>query len=129
MQKTIEHPIDIREQTITMSSPVQKTVKKLAPFAEWHSSLKSDVTKATIDARIKRVQRGLYGDVKNVGDGVCELRIDYGPGYRIYFTEVQGTVVLLLAGGDKSSQKDDMRLAKKFLRDIEATAKQKRGKQ
>lgn len=111
-----------------MSSPVHKTVKKLAPFVEWHSSLKSDVTKATVDARIKRVQLGLYGDVKNVGDGVCELRIDFGPGYRIYFTEVGGTVVLLLAGGDKSSQKDDMKMAKRFLQDIKESAKQKRGK-
>lgn len=76
--------------------------------------------RAIIEARIKRLESGLYGDVESVGHGVSELRIHIGSGYRVYFTEVQGAVVLLLAGGDKSTQKTDIKLARKMINDIKA---------
>ena len=68
--------------------------------------------RASILARIYRLVLGLYGDVKSVGGNVSELRIDYGPGYRVYFTERHGDIVILLAGGDKRTQSRDIETAK-----------------
>lgn len=73
---------------ITLSSPTEKkTAKRTAAFRHWHEALKDQVTRAVVAARIERLQMGLYGDVKPVGDGVSELRIDHSPGFRVYFTE------------------------------------------
>lgn len=84
-------------------------------------SLKDVKSKATIDARIKRLQFGNRGDVEPVGEGVSELRIDFGPGWRVYFSETYtGDFVLLLAGGDKSTQKADIMKARRSLRDLKA---------
>lgn len=69
--------------------------------------------------RIGRLERGNFGDVKSVGDGVRELRIAHGPGYRLYFAERDGTVVLLLCGGDKGSQARDIRAAKRLAAETE----------
>ena len=68
--------------------------------------------------RITRLERGLFGDVKAVGDGVRELRIDYGPGFRVYFVQRGTTIVVLLCGGDKSSQKADIARARKLALEV-----------
>ncbi len=78
------------------------------PFPEWRDSLRDTKAKARIRIRLDRVRQGNLGDYRSVGEGVFELRIDYGPGYRIYFGRIESTIVLLLCGGDKSSQDRDI---------------------
>ena len=87
------------------------------PFLEWYNGVRDIKTKVKIDARLDRIELGNLGDYKTVGEGVCELRINYGPGYRIYFGQIGSTVVLLLCGGDKSTQKNDIRKAIEYWRD------------
>ena len=86
-------------------------IRKTEVFARWLDDLRDLRARARIQVRIERLASGHYGDVKPVGAGVSELRIDYGPGYRVYFTKRGGTVVILLAGGDKRSQASDIRTA------------------
>ena len=81
------------------------------PFDEWFDSLRDRKAKVKIDGRLTRVREGNLGDCRFVGEGVYELKIDYGPGYRVYFGQVGSTVVLLLCGGDKSTQEGDIRQA------------------
>jgi putative addiction module killer protein len=81
------------------------------PFPEWRDSLRDPKAKARIRIRLDRVRQGNLGDYCSVGEGVFELRIDYGPGYRIYFGQIESTIVLLLCGGDKSTQERDIRKA------------------
>ena len=88
------------------------TEEGAAPFAVWLERLRDAQARAQIQRRLARVRLGLLGDYKAVGDGVYELRVDTGPGYRIYWAQVGKTVVLLLCGGDKSSQAADMAKAK-----------------
>jgi putative addiction module killer protein len=76
-----------------------------APFLEWLYSLRDKVAVYRVRARIDRVELGNFGMVKSLGDGVSELKIDHGPGYRVYYAMSGKTVVLLLVGGDKSTQK------------------------
>ena len=87
------------------------------PFVEWFESFKDKVIQARIDTRLERVTNGNYGDHKAVGSGVFELRYHFGSGYRVYFAEDGDTLVLLLTGGDKSSQKKDVELEKVYLQD------------
>ena len=86
-------------------------VRKTAQFAEWIDSLRDTAGRARIQVRIERMAQGLLGDVKPVGQGVSELRIDCGPGYRVYFTKRGRELIVLLAGGDKSTQAADIRTA------------------
>ena len=88
------------------------TIKESSIYAKWFDGLKDIEAKARIDRRIKRAARGDYGDVKPVGENVSELRLHFGPGYRIYFTERFGTIFFLLVGGAKKTQKEDIKLAK-----------------
>ena len=87
------------------------------PFSEWLDSLRDLKAKFKIDGRLDRVQEGNLGDYRSVGECVCELRINYGPGYRVYFGQVEETIVLLLIGGDKSTQEQDIRKAQKYWTD------------
>jgi putative addiction module killer protein len=80
-------------------------------FDTWFSNLGDRQAKARVAARIRRLSLGNPGDVRPVGSGVSEMRIDYGPGYRVYFKQHGETVVLLLCGGDKRSQSSDIRRA------------------
>lgn len=80
-------------------------------FADWLEKLRDRSAKSKILVRIDRLRFGLTGDVKPVGQGISELRIDYGPGYRLYYTRRGLNLVFLLAGGDKSSQTRDIRKA------------------
>ncbi|MCA2692518.1 MAG: type II toxin-antitoxin system RelE/ParE family toxin [Microcystis aeruginosa Ma_QC_Ch_20071001_S25D] len=87
------------------------------PFDNWFDSIRVSKTQTIISKRLDRVRMGNLGDYRSVGGGVFELRIDYGPGYRIYFGQVGTTIVLLLCGGDKSSQIKDIRQAQEYWRD------------
>jgi len=93
-------------------------VQKTDTFANWIDSLRDQRAVAAILRRIARMERGLFGDVEPVGEGVSELRIDQGPGYRVYFIKTGKTVVVLLCGGDKSTQKKDIKAAKALARNL-----------
>ncbi|HDS0950056.1 TPA: type II toxin-antitoxin system RelE/ParE family toxin [Stenotrophomonas maltophilia] len=82
-----------------------------AAFTRWLENLADLRARAVIVERLQRVARGLQGDVRSIGSGVSELRIGYGPGYRVYFTRREGVIVVLLMGGDKSTQPRDIRRA------------------
>ncbi|MDU8491955.1 type II toxin-antitoxin system RelE/ParE family toxin [Pseudomonas syringae pv. actinidiae] len=94
-----------------------KTIKQTATFHTWESKLKDRRAKAAIAARIIRVANGLMGDVSPVGQGVSELRIHYGPGYRVYFQQRGDELVILLCGGDKATQSRDIETAKTLAKD------------
>lgn len=83
-------------------------VRQTDQYARWFEKLRDKRTKARINARIRRLSLGNPGDVRAVGQGVSELRIDYGPGYRIYYVQRGQSLVILLAGGDKSTQARDI---------------------
>ena len=93
------------------------TVDGKNPFDNWFDFLRDRRAKAKIRARLDRVEDGNLGDYKSVGEGVFELRIDYGPGYRIYFGQEGSKIILLLCGGDKSTQIQDIRKAKEYWED------------
>ncbi len=94
-------------------------VSETATFTRWIERLRDLRARARILARIDRLAFGHLGDVKSVGGGVSELRIDHGPGYRVYFTWRGRALVLLLCGGDKSSQARDIELARDLAKEIE----------
>ncbi len=96
-----------------------QTVDGHVPFREWRESLPDHKVAAAIRARLRRIQRGLFGDCKAVGDGVLEFRIDLGPGYRGYFFRSGRQVILLLCGGDKNTQARDIANARSYRRDYE----------
>ncbi|MCU0542404.1 MAG: type II toxin-antitoxin system RelE/ParE family toxin [Oscillatoriaceae cyanobacterium Prado104] len=89
------------------------------PFTEWLDSLRDRNVRVRIKSRLDRVEQGNLGDVKSVGEGVFELRINYGPGYRIYFGQVGLTIVLILIAGDNSTQEKDIRQAIAYWKDYE----------
>lgn len=86
-------------------------VRQTERFAKWFARLRDRTARARIQARIDRARFGNLGDVRPVGSGVSEMRIDVGPGYRLYFVQRGGQLIVLLCGGDKSSQKKDIREA------------------
>jgi putative addiction module killer protein len=92
-------------------------IRQSANFVKWLRGLKDMQGRARIQMRLDRFERGLFGDVKPVGDGVSELRIDYGPGYRIYFVQRGQVMVILLCGGNKGTQSRDIITAKKLAAD------------
>lgn len=94
-------------------------VRKTDIFTKWFTKLSDRKAKARIQARIDRVEMGNFGNVSPVGEGVSELRIFYGPGYRVYFIQRNSTVVILLSGGDKSSQLSDIKKAKEISKQLE----------
>ena len=87
-------------------------------YSEWFESLRDRQARARIDVRIRRLSLGNPGDVKPVGEGVSEMRIDYGPGYRVYFVQRGETLVILLAGGDKRTQERDIQIALELARKL-----------
>jgi putative addiction module killer protein len=94
-------------------------VRETAIYAEWFAGLRDRNAKARINIRIRRLSLGNPGDVKPVGEGVSELRVDYGPGYRVYFVQKADVFVVLLAGGDKATQDRDIRQSKALARDLQ----------
>ena len=93
-------------------------VRRTVAFAEWIDGLRDVRGRARVQARIERFIAGNPGDVKPVGQGVSELRIDCGPGYRVYYLERGREIVVLLAGGDKTSQNRDIRTALQLARNL-----------
>ena len=91
-----------------------KKEEGVVPFLKWLYSIEDRVTKAKIRIRIDRVAAGDLGDYRSVGDGVNELRLNYGPGHRIYFGFDGQKIIVILCGGDKGSQNKDIRLAKEY---------------
>ena len=94
-------------------------IRQTEIYKRWFAGLKDRQTRARIDARIRRLALGNPGDVKSIGKGVFELRIDFGPGYRVYFVMHGQELVIFLAGGNKSSQARDIRTAQRLAQDIE----------
>lgn len=93
---------------------------KTDTFDRWVRALRDARARGRIQVRILRLADGNPGDVRPVGNGVSELRIDYGPGYRVYFTQAGPVIVVLLCGGDKSSQAQDIIVAKRLSADVPA---------
>lgn len=93
-------------------------IRKSAKFAAWLDDLRDVRGRARVQARIERLAAGNPGDVKPVGQGVSELRIDYGPGYRVYFVRKGRTLIVLLAGGDKTTQAADIKTALRLARNL-----------
>jgi len=94
--------------------PIQQT----ETYAKWSAGLRDRVALARIDIRIRRLSLGKAGDNKPVGEGVSELRVDHGPGYRVYFIQRGEVVIVLLAGSDRSTQDKDIRNAKALANDL-----------
>lgn len=87
-------------------------IRQTAAYSEWFESLRDRAAKTRIDIRIRRLSLGNFGDANPIGEGVSELRVHFGPGYRLYFTQRGKEIVILLVGGDRSSQDHDIKLAK-----------------
>jgi putative addiction module killer protein len=93
-------------------------IRETSAYAAWFAALRDRGAKVRIDIRIRRLSLGNAGDIRPVGEGLSELRIHYGAGYRIYLKKQGDALVILLAGGDKSSQDQDIRLAKDLARNL-----------
>ena len=91
-------------------------IRQTETYAEWFASLRDQKARARIDVRIRRLSLGNPGDVKPIGGGVSELRIDSGPGYRVYFLQRGPMLIILLAGGDKGTQDRDIKKALELAR-------------
>ena len=98
----------------TREIQVYRTPNGRTPFIDWFESLENRNTRNRIERRLERLKVGNFGDCSSVGSGVFELRLHFGPGYRIYFGEMDDTIVLLLCGGQKSSQVRDISRAKTY---------------
>ena len=93
-------------------------IRKTELFAAWLDNLRDIRARARVLIRIERLALGHSGDVKSVGDGVCEMRIDYGPGYRVYFKKCGREIIILLAGGDKRTQVGDIKTALRLAHNL-----------
>lgn len=93
-------------------------IRKTETFSRWLDGLRDIQARARVQVRVERLAAGNPGDVRPVGEGVSELRIDYGPGYRVYFTRRGRTIVILLAGGDKHTQAADIKTALRLARNL-----------
>jgi len=94
-------------------------IRETDRFSRWLAGLRDGTTRARIAARIQRLALGNPGDVRPVGEGVSELRIDVGPGYRVYFVQRGAVLIVLLCGGDKRTQSRDIRVAKDMADNLE----------
>ena len=94
-------------------------IKSTKMFAKWLSKLKDMKGRIAVARRIERMEQGNFGDVKSVGSRISELRITTGPGYRVYFTKKEETIIILLIGGDKSTQSKDIEKAETLLEEYD----------
>jgi putative addiction module killer protein len=104
---------DVRPRTLK----IYQTEKGTAPYLDWVESLSDKRTQQIIDARLTRITRGLIGHSRYLGEGVSEIKIDFGPGYRVYFGVDGLSIIVLLCGGSKSSQEKDIHQAKIYWAD------------
>jgi len=102
---------------------VFRTATNKEPFTDWLKSLRDAQNRRRILRRLNRLERGNFGDCKPVGKGVNELRVDYGPGYRVYYGKSEMTIVILLCGGSKKSQSKDIQLAQAYWADFQRRTK------
>ncbi len=102
---------------------IYETSSGKRPFVIWFEDLNEIHTRAKILTRLDRLKLGNFGDCKSIDEGVSELRIHYGPGFRIYYSKVGNKIILLLCGGDKGSQVKDIKKAKEYLRDYRSREK------
>ena len=93
-------------------------IRKTAEFAQWLDGLRDMKARARVQARLDRMAEGNPGDVKPVGEGISELRIDFGPVYRVYFKSRGHEIIILLAGGDKKTQANDIKVALRLARNL-----------
>jgi putative addiction module killer protein len=93
-------------------------IRKTVTFAKWLDGLRDIHARARVMVRIKRLSSGNPGDVKPVGEGVSELRVNYGPGYRVYFKQQGNQLIILLADGDKRTQSKDIKMAQRLARNL-----------
>ncbi len=93
-------------------------VRETEAYADWFASLRDLQARARVLVRIRRLSLGNAGDIKAVGEGVSELRIDYGPGYRVYFVRRGALLIVLLGGGDKRSQRRDIAAALELAKEV-----------
>jgi putative addiction module killer protein len=105
--------MEVKQRTIE----IYEQVDGKQPYESWLSELKDPMSRARIRSRIDKVETGNFGDFRSVGDGVSELRFTFGAGFRIYYGLKGETIVILLIGGDKSSQEKDIEKAKEFWAD------------
>lgn len=98
------------------------------PLIEWLGSLKDRQARARIQVRLDRLSLGNFGDHRALSGGLYELKIDWGPGYRVYFARIGDVILLLLCGGDKTTQQQDIERAKTYLKDHQARATQPKGR-
>ena len=94
-------------------------IRRTDTFSKWLDRLRDARARVRVLSRLTRAEDGNLGDTKPVGESVAEMRIDYGPGYRVYFTKRRQTIIVLLVGGDKSSQEQDIKRAIQLARDLE----------
>lgn len=94
------------------------TIKRMPEFDEWQNGIRDGMTRIRLARRLDKAQRGLLGDVSPVGEGVCEMREFFGPGWRLYYIERDGMLIVMLGGGDKSTQSDDIARAIALSRTI-----------
>jgi putative addiction module killer protein len=94
-------------------------VRQTQTFRDWLAELRDRRAAARIAVRLARLEQGLFGDIKPVGEGVSELRVDYGPGYRVYLVQRGAVMIVVLCGGDKSRQARDIRRAMEMARQLE----------
>jgi putative addiction module killer protein len=102
---------------------VYQTAEGIAPFEGWLLKLRDRQAKVHVLRRIQRVSLGNFGDHKGLGEGLAELRIDHGPGYRVYYTQDGTKIILLLCAGDKRTQTADIERAKEYMSDYERRKK------
>lgn len=95
------------------------TIKRMPEFDHWFDGIKDGLTRIRLAKRLDKAQRGLLGDVESVGDGVFEMREFFGPGWRMYYVERDGTLIIMLGGGNKSTQKDDIAKAIALVKTLE----------
>ena len=95
------------------------TVRETENFRKWIKGLKDKIAQSLITARIRRISSGNFGDVKPVGGNISELRIDYGPGYRVYFAQRGREIIILLCGGVKTGQARNIETAKRIVKNLE----------
>lgn len=112
---------------MTVELRYYQTAQGAQPFVEWLGGLADRQARGRIQARLARVAAGNFGDVERVGEGVLELRVDWGPGYRVYFARIGNVIVLLLCGGDKRTQQRDINRAKEYFEDYKRRTAQRRG--
>ena len=101
------------------------SVRPLPEFTSWLDGLKDNKVRGAVAERIKRLSFGLLGDFKAIGDGVIELRVDFGAGWRLYYTQIGAQIVILLVGGSKRTQKKDIKRAKALAALLKSEKEQK----